>query len=252
MKPIALVGEFTATFKPHIATNQAIQHSAAALGLPIAADWVSTDDIDAGLFDRFAAIWVAPGSPYKNLDRTLWAIKYAREHGVPCFGTCGGFQHMVLEYARNVLGFKEAQHAEYDPYSSDLFISQLTCSLAGREMQLALMPGSRISKIYGALNVTEEYYCNFGVNPSQVALLRSGELRITGSDPEGEIRVIELPDHPFFIGTLFVPQVKSTVDCPHPLVSTFLSVASEQGNQVRSSSAVNVIRGSSDSSRAWA
>lgn len=150
--------------------------------------------------------------------------------------------YRVLEYARNVLGFKEAQHAEYDPYSSDLFISQLTCSLAGREMQLALMPGSRISKIYGALNVTEEYYSNLGVNPSQVALLRSGELRITGSDLEGEIRVIELPDHPFFIGTLFVPQVKSTVDCPHPLVSTFLSVASEQGNQVRSSSAVSVIR----------
>ena len=233
MKTVALLGEFTPTFKPHIATNRAIQHSAASLGLPISADWVSTDDIDASLFDRFAAIWVAPGSPYKNLDRTLWAIRCAREHGIPCLGTCGGFQHMVLEYARNVLGFKEAQHAEYDPYASDLFVSQLECSLAGREMQLTLARGSRVSAIYDALHVTEEYYCNFGVNPSRVALLGSGELRISGSDPEGEIRVIELPGHPFFVGTLFVPQSRSTVDSPHPLVSTFLSVAAAQPHRTR-------------------
>ncbi len=222
MRPIALLGEFTPTFTPHLATTRAIQHSAAALGLTVAADWVSTDDIDAGLFDRCAGIWVAPGSPYKNLDRTLWAIRYAREQGVPCFGTCGGFQHMVLEYARNVLGFADAQHAEYDPYASDLFVSQLECSLAGREMALALVPGSRVATIYGAVQVTEEYYCNFGVSPSKVSLLGSGELRITGSDAEGEIRVIELPGHPFFVGTLFVPQTKSTADCPHPLVSAFL------------------------------
>lgn len=222
MKPIALLGEFTPTFAPHVATGRALRHSAAALGLSISADWVSTADIDATLFDRFAGIWVAPGSPYKNLDRTLWAIRYAREHGVACFGTCGGFQHMVLEYARNVLGFTEAQHAEYDPYASDLFVSQLECSLAGREMQLALVPGSRVSAIYGAVRATEEYYCNFGVNPSKVALLGSGELRITGSDSEGEIRVIELPGHPFFVGTLFVPQTKSTIERPHPLVNAFL------------------------------
>jgi CTP synthase (UTP-ammonia lyase) len=231
MKRVALLGEFTPTFKPHIATNQAIQHSVDALGLAVSADWISTDEIDAGLFERFAAIWVAPGSPYKNLNRTLRAIQYAREHGIPCFGTCGGFQHIVLEYARNVLGFKEAQHAEYNPYASDLFISQLECSLAGRELKLSLAAGSRAAEAYGALSATEEYYCNFGVNPLKASLLRSGGLQSTGSDPEGEIRVVELPDHLFFMGTLFVPQARSTPDKPHPLVSRFLTVAAAQPDQ---------------------
>jgi CTP synthase (UTP-ammonia lyase) len=225
MKRIALLGEFSPTFKPHIATNEAIEHSRAALGLSITGEWISTQDIEVTLFERYAAIWVAPGSPYENLDRTLWAIRYAREHRIPCFGTCGGFQHMVLEYARNVLAFKDAQHAEYDPYASDLFVTQLECSLAGREMPLTLVRGSQVAAAYGTLAVIEEYYCNFGVNPSRVSLLRNGGLHITGSDPEGEIRVIELPDHPFFLGTLFVPQTRSKKDFPHPLVNRFLTVA---------------------------
>jgi CTP synthase (UTP-ammonia lyase) len=130
--------------------------------------------------------------------------------------------NMVIEYARNVLGFRDAQHAEYDPYASNLFISQLACSLAGREMLLTFTPGSQIADIYGALSATEQYYCNVGVNPDRIGLLKSGPIKITGSDSEGEVRVIELPGHPFFIGTLFVPQTRSTPETPHPLVTAFL------------------------------
>ncbi len=223
MKSIALLGEFTPTFKPHIATNAAIEHSRNLLGISVEGVWVSTQDIEPSLFSRFSGIWVAPGSPYKNMDKTLWAIQYARENNIPCFGTCGGFQHIILEYARNVLGFKDAQHAEYDPYSSDLFISALTCSLAGREMNLNFIEGSQVAKIYGENSAIEEYYCNFGVNPEKIELLKSGSLQITGSDVEGEIRVIELPNHPFFLATLFVPQARSTASRPHPLVSAFLT-----------------------------
>ena len=223
MKSIALLGEFTPTFKPHIATNAAIEHSRNMLGISVDGVWVSTQDIDPSLFSRFSGIWVAPGSPYKNMDKTLWAIQYARENNIPCFGTCGGFQHIILEYARNVLGFKDAQHAEYDPYSSDLFISALTCSLAGREMNLNFVEGSQVAEIYGENSAIEEYYCNFGVNPEKIELLKSGSLQITGSDVEGEIRVIELPNHPFFLATLFVPQARSTSNRPHPLVSAFLT-----------------------------
>ncbi len=227
MKRIAILGEFTPTFNPHLATNRAIQHSRDALGLDIEGDWVSTGDIGRSVFQRYSGVWVAPGSPYKNLDLTLWAIQYARENAIPCFGTCGGFQHMILEYARNVLNFKDAQHAEYHPYASDLFISQLACSLAGREMKLSFSGGSKVAEIYGSVSATEEYYCNFGVNPDKVSLLASNELRITGSDAEGEMRVIELPFHPFFLGTLFVPQTRSTTSNPHPLVSAFLKAAVE-------------------------
>ena len=225
---LAILGEFTPTFAPHAATNAAIEHSCAAYGLDIQRDWVSTAAIDERLFARYQGIWIAPGSPYQDLDRTLWAIRCAREQGIPCFGTCGGFQHMVIEYARNVLGFTDAQHAEYDPYASRLFVAKLACSLVGREMDLRFVPGSRVGRIYGAAEAREQYYCNFGVNPDCVPLLSRGPLRVVGSDAEGEVRVVELPGHPFFIGTLFVPQARSTRQQPHPLVTTFLRSCIDQ------------------------
>lgn len=221
-KSIALLGEFTPTFAPHTSTYAAIEHSQKMLGTIVSADWISTTDVDPRVFQRYAGIWIAPGSPYKSMEKTLWAIRYARENHIPCFGTCGGFQHIVLEYARNVLGFKDAQHAEYDPYASKLFISQLVCSLAGREMQLSFVPGSRVSEIYGGLTAREHYYCNFGVNPECIPELKRGPLKISGSDVEGEVRVIEHPVHPFFIGTLYVPQMRSTPEAPHPLVTAFV------------------------------
>lgn len=133
------------------------------------------------------------------------------------------FSILFIEYARNVFGFKDAQHAEYNPYASKLFISQLACSLASRAMQLSFVAGSQVASIYGDLSATEHYYCNFGVNPDVVGALKQGPLLISGSDSEGEVRVVEYPDHPFFlITTLFVPQTRSTPEIPHPLVTAFL------------------------------
>ena len=234
MSYIAILGEYASTFTPHVATGIAIRHSSAVLGTAIKGEWVSTQDIDESLFSRYSGLWVAPGSPYKNLDRTLWAIERARTNNVPCFGTCGGFQHMVLEYARNVLHYQDAQHAEYDPYASTLFISTLTCSLSGREMELTFESGSRVAEIYGSTSAMEEYYCNFGVEPDKVRLLASSDLRISGSDSDGEVRVIELPNHPFYVGTLFVPQTRSTERRPHPLVTAFVAaVAAREPDRVQ-------------------
>lgn len=227
MKKVALIGEYDPAFPPHVATDAAIQHSQAALGVQVSASWLSTEDIDEGMFEAFSGIWVAPGSPYRNMAKTLWAIRFARENGVPCLGTCGGFQHIVLEYARNVLGFEDAQHAEYDPYASNLFITQLACSLVGREMQLSLLPGSRVAEIYASLTATEQYYCNFGVNPAYVSELSRGPMVIAGSDAEGEVRVLEHPNHPCYFGTLFVPQARSRPGVPHPLVTYFVKAVSQ-------------------------
>ncbi len=237
-RSIAILGEYTPTFPPHVSTSAAIEHSRRELGVDVDANWVSTEEIDETLFDRFSGIWVAPGSPYKNMEKTLWAIRYARENSIACLGTCGGFQHLLIEYARNVLGFKDAQHAEYDPYASNLFITQLACSLAGREMELTFSPGSRVAQIYGAVSATEQYYCNFGVNPDHVSFLKSGALKITGSDSEGEVRIVELPGHPFFLGTLFVPQTRSTPEQPHPLVTAFMKAVNESRSVVGAAAGV--------------
>ncbi|MCA9130181.1 MAG: hypothetical protein KDB22_24000 [Planctomycetales bacterium] len=223
--PIAIIGEFSPSFEPHGATNAAIEHASNSLKQSFRADWISTEDVEQRLLESFAGILIAPGSPYASLSNALNAIRFARENNLPCLGTCGGFQHIILEYARNVLGFDDAQHAEYDPFSSQLFVSKLDCSLVGRRMRLQFVNETRVARIYQSLEADEQYYCNFGVNPQFVDLLRSGPLQIVGKDAEGEVRVVELPDHPFFVGTLFVPQLNSTSATPHPLIKEFLRVA---------------------------
>jgi CTP synthase (UTP-ammonia lyase) len=170
----------------------------------------------------YHGLWIGPGSPFKDLSLTLSAIRIARESGIPLLGTCAGFQHVVLEIARNILGFRDAQSAEYDPYASSLFISELTCSLMGLEMDIDLVEGSQVADIYGQLSCREHYYCNFGLNPEFADLIKAGPAKAVGSDAEGEIRILEIPDHPFFISTLFVPQLRSVPGQPHPLVTAFL------------------------------
>ena len=219
---LGIIGEFTPTFKPHRSTNDAIAHVLARKDHPLSVDWLSSADLTEELLTDYAGLWIAPGSPYEDLQKTVSAIQWTRENNIPCLGTCGGFQHMVIEYARNLLGFEDAQHGEYDPYASDLFISELECSLAGREMRLMFEENSQVASIYGTSKTTEEYYCNFGVNPEHLDLLRDGPLDITGADDEGEVRVIEHPNHPFYVGTLFVPQLQSTPNQLHPLIVKFL------------------------------
>ena len=233
MKPrIAILGEYSPTFEPHAATDAAIAHSSSQLSLSVESSWITTANIDTSLLKTLSGIWVAPGSPYKNMDKTLAAIRYARENRLPYLGTCGGFQHIILEYARNVLHYEDAQSQENDPYSSQLFISQLACSLAGRTMKLTFAEGSQVSEIYGSLSAEEEYYCNFGINPEYVSTLKGGSLEVVGSDSEGEVRVIEIPAHPFFIGTLFVPQTRSRSGIPHPIVTAFLRAVARKQNVI--------------------
>ena len=228
---IAIVGDFNPSSRSHVATNEALEHSAAALGTLVESQWISTADVatPAGMqrLVEFQGLWIAPGSPYKSLEGALAAIRMARQRRVPLLGTCGGFQHIILEYARNGLGFADAQHAEYDPSASRLFISRLACSLVGRTLSIRLQAGCLAARAYGSTTVTEQYYCNFGVNPDYVSTLRSGALQIVGSDDEGEVRVVELAGHPFFVGTLFVPQHRSTAAVPHPLVSAFVKAAGQ-------------------------
>jgi CTP synthase (UTP-ammonia lyase) len=224
---LAIVADFDSKSKSHTATNEAIAHCADSLGIMVATRWIGTaqlvrpDGLDR--LAKFDGLWIGPGSPYESMEGALSAIRRARERGIPLLGTCGGFQHIILEYARNVLGFTDADHEESTPEASRLFISRLSCSLVGRTMTIALEPGSRLNRIYGRSNAQEQYLCNFGVNPAFVDTLRAGALKVVGSDAEGAIRAVELPEHPFFVGTLFLPQHSSTAAIPHPLVSAFIS-----------------------------
>ena len=122
----------------------------------------------------------------------------------------------------------DATHAEYDPSASRLFITPLSCSLVGTTMAVHLQPGSRAAVAYGATQVHERYYCNFGLNPSHEDELVAGGLVVSGRDADGEARIVELPDHEFFLATLFVPQTLSRPEDPHPLIGAFLAAVQER------------------------
>jgi len=130
---------------------------------------------------------------------------------------------MVIEFARNVLGIADAEHAEYDPYASKLVVSPLSCSLVGETLEVELTdPPSRTFEIFGGEKILEKYYCNFGLDPGYQNLLHNKGFKMVGTDKFGEVRILELENHPFFIATLFVPQDNSTRESPHKLVTEFL------------------------------
>jgi len=223
---LAIIGDFNKGFRPHVATNEAIRHSIEKYEIPLQYDWISTDIIERDftkIISEYNGFWIAPGSPYKSMTGALQVITYARENGIPTFGTCGGFQHMVIEFARNVLGIKDAQHAEYDPYASKLVINPLSCSLVGQTFEIELIDKSANTfKIFGSEKIKEKYYCNFGLNPEYQNQLDQKGFKIVGTDLSKEARVLELVNHPFYIATLFVPQDNSSSENPHKLVTEFL------------------------------
>jgi CTP synthase (UTP-ammonia lyase) len=222
---LAIVGEYNPAFPPHPAVNANIAQVAAARAIDVRPEWVPTDTIAAEGTARLAAydaIWIAPGSPYRSLEGALAAVRYAREHDVPTFGTCAGFQHMVLEYARTVMGLEDAEHGESSPNGKRLLLTPLACSIAGQTMPVTIDGASRVAGWYGTTRIAERYYCNYGLNPDYEAEIEAAGLRIVGWDDGGEPRIIDVPSHPFYIGVLFVPQPVPAEDGAHPLVAAFI------------------------------
>jgi hypothetical protein len=122
---------------------------------------------------------------------------------------------VVLEYARNVLGFADAAHAEYDPYASDLFITGLSCSLVGQTMTVMVRKNTTAARLYPSSAITEKYYCNFGLNLDHLPALTTAGLVVSGTDQDGEPRIVELTSLRYFLATLFVPQTSSMPEDPH-------------------------------------
>ena len=171
--------------------------------------------------EPYAALWCVPGSPYQNTQGVIDAIRFARVQRRPFLGTCGGFQHALLEYAQAVWGV-DAQHAETNPKADDPLIAPLVCSLVEVRGGLNFEPGSRLRAIYGRDSASEEYHCNFGLNPTYASRLQSGPLKVAARDDDGSVRAVELDAHPFFIGTLFQPERAALRDQVPPLVRAFV------------------------------
>lgn len=224
---IALVGDYSHDVVAHQAIPLAIDDAAAVLEITADYDWLPTSEINSDEdLVGYDAIWVVPGSPDKNANGAFIAIKYARENAVPFLGTCGGFQHAVIEYARNVLGWADAAHAETENVGR-MVITPLTCALVDQNGAIELRPNTLIARAYGHELIEEAYRCSFGVAEEFARELESGDLRVTGWDEDGEIRAVELVTHPFFVATLFQHERAALAGRPVPLVQAMLRAACE-------------------------
>ena len=231
MIKLGIMGDFVASNATHIANNEALDHAGKQFGKFFTYEWVDTERIEPefdNIIQSYHGLLIAPGSPYKSMSGVLKIIEHARTHKIPTLGTCGGFQHMIIEFARNVLGISEAEHAETNPYASKLVINPLSCSLKGQSLEIEIIQkDSLVARIFNTNTITENYYCNFGLNPEYQQQIHQAGFNMVASDKHNEARIVELKDHPFFIGTLFVPQVNSSYEKPHPILIALLNAMSE-------------------------
>lgn len=229
---IGLIGDYDATVPAHQAIPIALQLAADAAAMEVRLQWVPTEEVrSVARVSAFDGLWCAPASPYRNMGGALLAIQYARESGRPFLGTCGGFQHAVIEYARNVLGWADAEHAETAPDAVRPVITPLACALVEATGTVRFFPNSRIAQAYGTGEATEEFRCRYGLNPAFQAVLVSGPLRAAADDATGEVRAVELDDHPFFVATLFQPERAVLKGQLPPLVAAFVHACASNAAQ---------------------
>lgn len=232
---IGIIGDFKPGYRKHVSTNEALAHTAARLELPLESAWIHSRTLadDSGLtaLAECDGLIAGPQSPAESLDGVLAGIRFAREHGRPFLGTCGGFQHTLLEYARHVLGIADAAHPEYHTVGGTPLVVPISCvvsetpdgsyRLAGR-MPVDVEPDSLALAIYGQPQISEEFSCNYELNPAFAEQLARSGLRIVGRGSLGQARLVELRDHPFFLASAFLPQWRSTPEQPHPLLVAYL------------------------------
>jgi CTP synthase (UTP-ammonia lyase) len=201
---ILLVGDYDQAVVAHQAIPRAIDLAAQTLVTEVEQTWIRT---------------------YENPEMVIAAIRFVRENDIPFLGTCAGYQHAVIEYARNVLGFDSAASLEDDPDTPIPVIAPLACKLYDQAEAINIEQGSRAGDIYQAERVLEEYHCGFGVNPDFVQVFENSRLRFSGHDDNGDPRVCEIPGHRFFIGTAYQPERSALKQTVHPMITAFLMAA---------------------------
>jgi CTP synthase (UTP-ammonia lyase) len=224
---IALIGDHDESVIAHQAIPLAIGLTAEALKIDATIEWVPTESVSAQKLSQFHAIWCVPASPYKNIDGALTAIQFARRNDIPFLGTCGGYQHAILEFARHVLGFEKAASVEQNPDTEMPLISALSCKLIEQTGSINLEADSKVSAFYQSDKIEEDYHCSFGLNPDYLFIFDGSDLCFTGRDELLAPKILELPDHRFFIGTAFQPERSALKQQVHPLIFGFLQAAVE-------------------------
>jgi CTP synthase (UTP-ammonia lyase) len=220
---IALVGDYNDQQKSHQAISKALS---AVPGGEVTGVWIPTDSVGKGeALAEYDGVWCVPGMPYRNADGALAAIRYARTSRTPFLGTSAGFQYALIEYARNVLGFADADHQKTKPNAAMPLISPLGCALAGMKARVRFTDGSLLRKAYRVAESVEHYHCSFGLNGRYRRLVEGGHLYVAAVDDQQEIRAVELDGHPFFVAALFQPEMGAL---PNPIVGAFAAACARR------------------------
>jgi len=232
---VGIVGDFDREKRSHWATEAALFHAAARVGVRLEPRWVSTSSVmaagGAARLSELDGAWGAPGSPYVSTQGSLNAIAYVREHDIPYLGTCAGFQYALIEFTRNVLGIGDADSAENDPQGKNIVITPVECRMPMREPSRPALsglgvaqpvPGTGLERLCGSGELREEFFCNFETNLDYVPRWESAGMRIAARGSGGELRAFELPAKRFFLATLFQPQLSSSYERPHPIIEGYL------------------------------
>ena len=238
---VVLVGKYVELQDAYKSIQEAFVHAGAANDCKVHVRTLQSESVTPENVDELLkgadGILVAPGFGERGLEGKVHAIKYARENGIPFLGICLGMQMCVVEFARNVLGYADASSTEKDPDTTHPVIcmmeEQKKTTIKGGTMRLGayscvLKEGSLAASLYGGLSIRERHRHRYEFNSEYLEELEKNGMMATGRNPEtGLVEIVELPSHPFFIGSQFHPEYKSTPENPHPLFKGLVSAALE-------------------------
>ncbi|HRN49782.1 MAG TPA: CTP synthase [Anaerolineales bacterium] len=239
---IALVGKYVELHDAYLSVKEALVHAGLALGVEIEIDWIHASEVEKGRgWDEIYAadgILVPGGFDSRGIEGKIAAAKYARENKVPYFGLCLGMQIMAIEFARNVLGYGEANSTEFDPASPypviDLMPDQRGIAEKGATMRLGvypcqLEPGSVAAAAYGQPVIEERHRHRYEFNNTAREAFAEHGMRFSGTSPDNRlVEIIEVAEHPYMLGTQFHPEFLSRPTRPHPLFAAFVRAAAER------------------------
>lgn len=245
---IAMVGKYVQLRDAYLSVVEALKHGGFSNQVRVRIRWVDAEQLNdetvQSLLKGVDGVVVPGGFGYRGIEGKIFAIKYARENGIPFLGLCLGLQCAVIEFARNVCGLKDANSTEFDEETRypviALMDEQRRVVQKGGTMRLGaypcfLKPGTKVAEIYNAHLVYERHRHRYEVNPRYHEILERHGMVLSGISPDGKlVEVIELPDHPFFVATQFHPEFKSRPNRPHPLFASFIGAALKQKTSIPS------------------
>jgi len=243
---IGLVGKYVELKEAYKSISESFIHAGAANDCKVTIEWIHSESIsDDNVNEKFKnllGILVAPGFGQRGIEGKISAIKYARENKIPFLGVCLGMQCAVIEFARNVLGLKDANSTEMDLTTTnpviDLLETQKKIINKGGTMRLGsypcnLLEGTKAMGIYKQQKINERHRHRYEFNNNYLADFEKAGMTASGINPDGGlVEIVELQNHPWFVGVQFHPEYKSTVAMPHPLFESFVKAAIEKGETV--------------------